>query len=257
MAGLAVTTPLYPPLVPSALTGQGILRGFAPHPFLPVLVESRTGGSWLTWTIDASEYEVSGLPAGAYRVRALDLFGRLTFASGAMVRDGSTIEPARLWTKLDLDEPDSRQVMGFVRWENGAPAVKAAVFMQNTYNFRKYMRRVETDEQGYFRFMDVPGDEPYFTFAVPAGETNAVRTFEYFGMGSLQREALACAGTAPAPSDGRPARRVPTNQTSSPGNGPRAVFAGPRQRADPSARPPRGQDRAGPLDVARRALRQV
>ena len=63
--------------------GTGAVRGFAPHPFLPVLVESRSGGSWLGWTSEASEYEVSGLPAGLYRVRALDLFGAMTFASGA------------------------------------------------------------------------------------------------------------------------------------------------------------------------------
>jgi hypothetical protein len=177
-----------PPLLWFSLRGKGTVRGFAPHPFLPVLVESRTGGSWLGWTGEASEYEVSGLPAGAFRVRALDLFGRVTFASGASVRDGSLAEPARLWTKVDLDEPDSREVMGFVSWESGVPSAKAAVFMQNTYNFRKFVRRVETNEQGYFRFSDVPGDEPYFIFAVPPGDGNAVRSFEYFGVGSLQRE---------------------------------------------------------------------
>jgi hypothetical protein len=155
---------------------------------LPVLVESRTGGSWLGWTGEASEYEVSGLPPGAFRVRALDLFGRVTFASGASVRDATTTEPARLWAKVELDEPDSREVMGFVSWESGVPAANATVFMQNTYNFRKFMRRVETDEHGYFRFNDVPGDEPYLIFAVPPGDGNAVRGFEYFAVGFLQRE---------------------------------------------------------------------
>jgi hypothetical protein len=169
-------------------TGTGTIRGFAPHPFLPVLVESRSGGSWLTWTSDASEFEVSGLPAGPFRVRALDLFGQLTFASGASVRDGSTTAPARLWAKVDLDEPDSREVMGFVRWESGLPAARAVVFIQNTYNFRKFVRRAETDEQGFFRFSDVPGDEPYFIFALPPGDDNAVRSLEYFGVASPQRE---------------------------------------------------------------------
>jgi hypothetical protein len=60
--------------------------------------------------------------------------------------------------------------------------------MQNTYNFRKFVRRVETDEHGYFRFNNVPGDEPYFIFAVPPGDGKAVRNFEYFGVGLLQRE---------------------------------------------------------------------
>jgi hypothetical protein len=79
-------------------------------------------------------------------------------------------------------------VMGFVRWESGRPAAKAAVFMQNTYNFRKYVREVKTDEHGFFRLGSVPGDEPYFVFAVPPDEGTAMRSFEYFTVGSLQRE---------------------------------------------------------------------
>ncbi len=150
--------------------GDGIGRGFAPHPFLPVLVESRTAGPSLAWTNEASEFEVEGLRPGSCRIRALDLFGRVTFASGITVRPGfRSARDVRLWSNVDLDEPDSRQVMGFVKWESGLPVERAVVFMQNTYNFRKYVRRVETDEHGYFRFLDVPGNEPYFVFTVPPG----------------------------------------------------------------------------------------
>ena len=196
--------------------GTGTVRGFAPHPFLPVLVESRSGGSWLVWTSDASEFEVSGLPAGSFRVRALDLFGRVTFAAGASVRDGSTMAPARLWAKVDLDEPDSREVMGFVRWESGIPAEKAVVFMQNSYSFRKFLRRAETDEQGFFRFSDVPGDEPYFIFALPPGDDDAMRAPEYFGVAAPQREVWrtltlhphSVTGSAPANSSGKAPLRL-------------------------------------------------
>ena len=62
---------------------HGAVRGFSPSPFLPVLVRSRWSGDVLTWTSEASEFEISGLPSGTYRTRALDLFGRVTFASGA------------------------------------------------------------------------------------------------------------------------------------------------------------------------------
>jgi hypothetical protein len=143
----------------------------------------------LAWTSEASEFEVNGLPAGSYRVRALDLFGRVTFAAGVDVHPGwTTGRDVRLWSKVDLDEPDSRQVVGFVKWESGLPVAKAGVFMQNTYSFRKYVRRVDTDEQGFFRFLDVPGNEPYFVFALPPGDANAMRSFEYFGVGFFQRE---------------------------------------------------------------------
>ena len=113
----------------------------------------------------------------------------MTFASGAHVGFAhGSIEPTRPWAKCDLEETDSREVMGFVRWESGAPAPKAVVFMQNTYNFRKYVRRVETDEHGYFRFIAVPGGEPYFVFAVPPGQTAAMRNLDYFGVAAVGRE---------------------------------------------------------------------
>ena len=143
----------------------------------------------LTWSSEASEFEIGALPAGAYRARALDLFGRVTFSSGGYVGPGQSSEAAtRLWAKVDHSESDSREVMGFVRWENGAPAEKAAVFMQNTYNFRKYVRRVETDEHGYYRFSSVPGNEPYFVFALPPGQAGAMRNFDHFAIADLQRE---------------------------------------------------------------------
>ena len=113
----------------------------------------------------------------------------MTFAAGVAVHPGWTAaHDVRLWSKVDLDEPDSRQVMGFVKWESGLPAEKATVFMQNAYNFRKYVRRVETDEQGYFRFFDVPGNESYLVFAVPPRDDSAMRENEYFGVGFFQRE---------------------------------------------------------------------
>jgi hypothetical protein len=168
---------------------HGAVRGFSPQPFLPVLIKSPWSPGVLTWTSEASEFEVGGLPSGAYRARAIDLFGRVTFASGARVIPGqSSITEMRLWAKVDLDEPDSREVMGFVRWESGVPVAKAAVFMQNTYSFRKYLRRVETDDRGYFCFSNVPCNEPYFVFAAPPGENDAIRNFDYFTVASFQRE---------------------------------------------------------------------
>ena len=68
------------------------------------------------------------------------------------------------------------------------PASKAAVFMQNTYNFRKYLRRVDADDQGFFRFVDVPGDEPYFVFATPPGGGPAMREFVHFSVPASIRE---------------------------------------------------------------------
>jgi hypothetical protein len=179
------------PLIESNRSATGVVRGFAPQPFLPVLVESHATGPRLAWTSEASEFEVAGLPPGDYRFRALDLFGRVTFAAGVAVRPGRVMSPdehVRLRSKVDLDEPDSRQVLGFVKWESGLPVAKAAVFMQCSYSFRRYMRRVETDEQGLFRFVDVPGNEPYLVFALPPGDEQAMRDFEYFGVGFLQRE---------------------------------------------------------------------
>ena len=93
-----------------------------------------------------------------------------------------------LGAKVDADEPESREVMGFVRSEGGLPVAKAAVYMQHQTNFRRYLRRVETDDQGYFQFAGVPGGEPYFVFALPPGDITAMRHYDYFGVPALLRE---------------------------------------------------------------------
>jgi Carboxypeptidase regulatory-like domain len=164
---------------------HGAVRGFSPNPLLPVLVRSASFGDVLGWTSEASEFEVGGLSAGIYRARAMDLFGSVTFASGA--RAGSA-EHTRLWSRIDMDQPNNCEVMGAVQWESGAPAAKAAVFMQNTLDFRRFVRRVETNEDGFFRFENVPRNEPYFTFALPPGQTASMRNLHQFAAAGVQRE---------------------------------------------------------------------
>ena len=172
-----------------ARPARGALRGFAPQGHMPVLIESRSGGAWSGMTSDASEYAFEGLPADAYRARSFDVYGRVTFAGAADVRPGASAKVVGgLPTRLDLAEPDSREVIGLVRWESGAPAAKAEVYMQHAGNFRRYLRRAEADENGVFRFVGVPGDEPYFAFALPAGEPSALRGFVHFGVESGRRE---------------------------------------------------------------------
>jgi hypothetical protein len=178
-------------LIPSvaAHAVHGTVRGFSPNAYLPVLIRSPWSPGVLTWASEASEFEVGGLPAGMYRARAMDLFGRVTFASGARVGAGqSSTEATRLWAKLDLDEPNICEVMGFARWESGAPAARAVVFMQNTFDFRRFVRRTESNEDGFFRFENVPRNEPYFIFAVPPGQTSAMRNIHYFSVAGAQCE---------------------------------------------------------------------
>ncbi len=170
--------------------GTGLARGFGPQPFLPVLAESSSGLARLGWTNSASEFELSNLQAGPYRVRTLDLFGKSTFARGAFVSPKAEAKLSDgVWDKLDMEEPDAREIMGFVRWESGVPAAKATVIVQHSGNFRLFLRRVESDENGFFRVAGVPGDEPYFAFATPLGEDVSLREFVYFGVDATRREA--------------------------------------------------------------------
>lgn len=177
------------PSAAKTVPATGAARGFGPLAFAPVLIQPRSGGSRIEWTSDASEFACAGLPPGPCLVRGLDVHGRLSFARGLYVAAGSetTLAPA-FWTKIDLDEPESREVSGFVRWENGAPAVKAEVFVQNAGDFRRYLRRVETDEGGFFRAGGLLGGETYFVFALPPGDATAMRRFAYFSVFPSQRE---------------------------------------------------------------------
>lgn len=170
--------------------GTSTVRGFGPNPFVPVLVERREGGAWFAITSEASEFELTGLPAGCYRVRALRQFGQQTFARGVYVQANGVAElRTNLYEHIDLEEPRSREVMGFVRWENGEPVKDAQVFMQDARDFRRFLQRVVADDHGYFHFANVPGDGEYFTFALPRDHPLAMKNFEYPQLTQEQREA--------------------------------------------------------------------
>ena len=133
---------------------------------------------------------MEGLPPGNYRV-GHDLFGQMTFAAGIAVRLDRPMTPdqhVRLWSKVDLDELDARQVMGFVKWERGLPAAKAVVFMQNAYDFRKYVRRVEADDRGFFRLTTYRAMSRTLYSRFSAGEGPVMREFVYFGVPTPRRE---------------------------------------------------------------------
>ena len=76
-------------LLKPARPGNGVARGFAPHAFLPVLIESRTAGPRLVWTNEASEFEVHDLAAGNCRARAS------TPSAESRSRRASRSDPAR------------------------------------------------------------------------------------------------------------------------------------------------------------------
>lgn len=169
--------------------GAGAVHGFGPSPFLPVLLEGRSGQATLGWTTVASEFELTTLPQDLYHVRAWNSFGRVTFSRGTIVYPNVVSNVATgLGSMVDRELPNSREVMGFVRWDNGKPAQKALVYMQHSQNFRRFLRRVECDEYGYFIITDVPGEEPYFIFALPANDANAVKNFDGLPVASTHRE---------------------------------------------------------------------
>jgi hypothetical protein len=50
------------------------------------------------------------------------------------------------------------------------------------------MRCVEADDRGFFRFVDVLGDEYYLVFAIPPAEGPSMREFTYLGVSASSRE---------------------------------------------------------------------
>ncbi len=173
---------------PNSSRARGGLRGSGPSPFLPVLIESRDGPAWLEWTSEASEFELLGLPRGLYRVRSLNSYGRVSFARGAIVPASGVVDlGARPGSPIELDEPLSREVMGTVRWEDGRPADKAVVFLQDATNFRRFLKREVTNRNGYFRIPDVPAAR-YVAFALPPDDKRAMKSFVYPRVDAMPRE---------------------------------------------------------------------
>lgn len=166
-----------------------VLRGYGGGPFLPVLIESREGGAWLEWTSSASEFELSGVPAGLYRVRSMQTLGKVSFARGLVASSPGLNELKSVANRpIELDDPGSREVMGTVRWEDGRPAPRAIVFLQDTTDFRRYLQRQDTNENGYFTFADVPANGAYVAFAQPANDASAMKNFSYCTLGASPRE---------------------------------------------------------------------
>ncbi len=184
---------------PTAVTSAGVdatrrrgnseLRGYASGPFLPVLIESRDGGAWLDWTSDASEFDLVGIPGGVYRVRSLSSFGRVSYARGLVVPPSGIADlDSRFDSRIEVDEPLSREVMGIVRWENGLPAEGAEVFLQDAANFRRFLQRAVADRSGYFRIPNVPGGARYVAFAMPPKVGHAIKHYVYLHIDQAQRE---------------------------------------------------------------------
>jgi hypothetical protein len=157
----------------------GALHGYGANAFLPVLIESRVGRGWLQWTSEASEFELMGIPAGVYRARSMDSFGRVSFARGSVVRPSEVADlKSRLGDQVQLDGPSSREVMGIVRWQNGTAGAGAEIYLQDATDFRRFLQRVEVDQNGFFSIPNVPA-APYVAFALPPKVQHAMKSFVF------------------------------------------------------------------------------
>jgi Carboxypeptidase regulatory-like domain len=174
---------------PITTVRDGRLRGYGAGPFLPVLIESREGGAWLEWTTAAAEFELSRIPAGLYRVRAMHSLGKLSFARGLIVSPSELAELKSLVNQcIELDEPLSREVIGTVRWEDGRAAAGAVVYLQDASDFRRFLQKSEVNENGFFTFSDVPPNAGYVIFAQPAQDEHAMKNFNQQFINSYNRE---------------------------------------------------------------------
>src|SRR5262249_35453248 len=130
-------------------------------------------------TSEASEFELGGIPAGVYRVRAMNSFGRVSFARGLVVPPSDVGElKAQFGGPIELEKRFSREVMGVVRWENGHAGEESVVILQDATNFRRLLKRVVADKNGFFSIPDVPAGR-YVAFALPPKEEQAMKQFVY------------------------------------------------------------------------------
>jgi hypothetical protein len=172
-----------------ATSSGGGLRGYARGAFLPILIESRDGRAWFEWSSEASEFERAGLAPGVYRVRSLNVLGQVSFARGLVASPSGVTElETALNEQIRLDDPSSREVMGVVRWEDGHAVEGAEVFFQDSTNFRRFLKRVQTDGRGFFRVPGVPGGARYFIFALPPQDKRAMKDLIFLQVESTRRE---------------------------------------------------------------------
>ena len=171
----------------SARARSGSARGFAPHPFLPVLVESRAGGAWMAWTSEASELEVAG-PSRPGSTACGPSTSWATSRSPAASRSGRG-RPRSSKHRSPTSSTRRRRRAGKSWGSSAGRAAPRPRRPRSSCNTRGISAGSSAGPRRtirgcLFHFPDVPGNEPYFLFATPAGLDDSVREFETFRVSS-------------------------------------------------------------------------
>ena len=158
----AVSIPRTQPSPPSALETVGTIRGNTAGPFSPILISNDKAGFCDTVYSDgASEFSALAVPLGRYYVCAFSRKGHITYSKGCQVtpQQIASVSLSRL-DVIDVEDENGR-VLGYIddgQGNNSPDTVSSEkmVVMQDATNFRKFLRQIPVDENGFFEFWDVP-----------------------------------------------------------------------------------------------------
>ena len=131
------------------------VRGFAPRPHNPVLLESTSGKfSQLQWTSEAKEFVFETVPEGTYRIRSLTWGGESCDSAGIVV---SGAKNPVVYLSASRDDDARAAVCGCVATQTGGQAEEPIeVVMQDVQDFRRYLKVKAVDKNGFYRLDGVP-----------------------------------------------------------------------------------------------------
>ncbi len=166
----------------------GVVRGFTLLPWAPVVLSNESYAR-VVYSSHATEFIFTNVPEGVYRIRAMAANGACTFEKLVSVTNRQLVEANFSSSDvIDLSDPTSRRVYGTVSNELGVPIENATVFMQDMYNFRRYIKSTASDMNGNFYFEKFESDRQYLLFAFRPNDQASLRNFTFHFVPSDSRE---------------------------------------------------------------------
>jgi hypothetical protein len=144
---------------------KGQITGVTVSPYAPVWIENLdTKKTSIAYASQASEFFSKPVFPGKYVIRTLGFGGKPSHSKGVSVYPGESTEV--LFNRLEVwsEDDEKGHILGYVDLPRSEVPKEYAVIIQDQLSFRKYLKRVELDEQGFFSFRDVPLDRHYFSF---------------------------------------------------------------------------------------------
>jgi len=168
----------------------GTVFGRTPWPFTDVIASTDAGTVRMTFSDQAGEFEIFGLPSGRCLVKAgsLNPSGRSYLPKGVFIHEHAT-STVKIYFRDEIADEEGKSILfGWVTDDTGLPVPNALVYCQNLDDTPRYLQATKSDEAGVYYFQAVTAGGKYVLVLAVEGDKNAVRLLKSCRVASESRE---------------------------------------------------------------------